>query len=380
MPEPYFKILQRAETLLEIGRFREALAEFYKFLAFQPESYMALCNISRCHYELNELKIALRFANAAIAVAPENEWAYRLKSIVFCASGKHRESLRAAEECVSKAPGFIFPLHTLAYAQVNIFRLEEAEKTLKLMLEVAPESAETHEACGLLALKREDYEGAEKYFLQALKINAESANSLNNLGVIYLEKSQRVFGVFKKSNFGGKAKESFLSALKINSNSALTRQNLQNAENNRFYLGSQKNKTIFRSFLFFLSLIVFSRITSEIIPPFVNLFSPYQPQLFYVGVNFIFIISIFMALLNAFFLRRANVSFDNLNRFSGKNKKTLAAYCAMLLVPQFIFGLFLAFLENDMSLTAWLILIFSGAGLFFGSVKMFQYFDNQIAG
>jgi len=379
MPEPDFKILQRAETLLEIGRFREALAEFYKFLAFESESYTTLCNISRCHYELNELKIALKFANAAIAVAPENEWAYRLKSIVFRASGNHRESLQAAEECASKAPGFIFPLHTLAYAQVNNFRLEDAEKTLKLMLEVAPESAETHEAYGLLVLKREDYEQAEKYFLQALKINAESANSLNNLGVIYLEKSQRVFGIFKKSNFGRKAKESFLSALKINPNSALTRQNLQTAENNRFYLGSRKNKIIFRSFLFSLSLIVFSRITSEIIPPLVNLFTPYQPQLFYLGVNFIFIISIFMALLNTFFLRRANVSFDNLNRFSGKNKKTLAAYCAMLLVPQFIFGLFLAFLENDMSLTAWLILIFSSAGLFFGSVKIFQYFDNQIA-
>lgn len=379
MPETDFKILQRAESLAGIGRFKEALPEFYKFLSSQPENYLALCHISRCHYELNDLKTALKFANAAIAAGPEGEWAYRLKSIIFRASGNHQESLKAAEECVSKAPHFIFSLQTLAYAQINNFRLDDAEKTLKLMLEAAPDDAMTHDACGFLALKREEYETAEKYFLQALAIDAESANSLNNLGFIYLEKSQRVFGTFKKSAFGRKAKECFLSALKINPNSALARQNLEVAENNRFYLGSRKNKIVFKSFLFSISMSVFSRVAVEFVPPLINFFTPYEPKLFYVGVNLIFIFFVLMSLLNVFFLRRAAVPLDNINRFVGKSGRVKLAYSLMMLVPQLIFGFFLVFLENNMSSLSWIILVFTGAGLYIVTIKVFQYFDNRIA-
>lgn len=132
MPETDFKILQRVESLAGIGRFKEALPEFYKFLSSQPENYLALCHISRCHYELNDLKTALKFANAAIAAAPEGEWAYRLKSFIFRASGNHQESLKAPQQCVSKAPHFIFSLQTLAYAQINNFRLDDAEKNFEV--------------------------------------------------------------------------------------------------------------------------------------------------------------------------------------------------------------------------------------------------------
>ncbi len=180
MPEPDFKILQRAESLAGIGRFKEALPEFYKFLSSQPENYLALCHISRCHYELNDLKPALKFANQAIAAEPEGEWAYRLKSFIFRASGNHQESLKAAQECVSKATHFIFSLQTLAYAQINNFQLDKADKTLKSMIQIAPEDLATYDALGFLALKREEYETAEKYFLQALAIDAESANSLRS--------------------------------------------------------------------------------------------------------------------------------------------------------------------------------------------------------
>ena len=378
MPETDFKILQRGESLADIGRFREALPEFYKFLSSEPENYLALCHITRCHYELNELKVAIKFANAAIAAGPEGEWAYRLKSFIFRASGNHRESQRAAEECVSKAPHSIFSLQTLAYAQINNFRLDDAEKTLKLMLQIAPDDAITHDTCGFLALKREDYETAENYFLQSLKIDAESANSLNNLGFIYLEKSRTVFGTFKKSEFGKRAKECFLSALKINPNFALAQQNLEAAENNRFYLGSRKNRVVFKWFMVSISMTIFSRIAAGLVPPLINVFTPYEPQLFYTGVNFIFICFLFLSLFNFFLSRRAAVPLENIDKFARKNVKVKAAHCFMFVLPQLIFGFFLAFLENDMSALAWIILIFAGVGLFVAAVKAFQYFDGQV--
>jgi len=214
--------------------------------------------------------------------------------------------------------------------------------------------------------------------LQALKIDPESPNSLNNLGFIYLEKSQNVFGMFKKSEFGRKAKECFLSALKINPNFELPRQNLQAAENNHFYLGSLKNRIILKSFLFFILIIIFSRVIIEFIPPVINLFTPYEPQLLFIGSNVISIIFVIFSLIQLFFLRRSAATVDSLNTAFGSPKKMIAHYCVGVLVPQLIGGLFFAFLEYGISLLALLILLLTVAGLLFAAIKVVQYFDNQI--
>ncbi len=208
--------LKRAEFLVELSRWREALNELNAYLSYLPSDYFALCHTARCHYELDELKTALEFSKKAIASEPELEWAYRLQSLIFRASGNNSKALEFAEICIQKTPFEILSLQTLAMAQIDKFLLADAKKTSEIMLEIAPESAATHDVCGYLALKNEDWLAAEKHYKLSLQIDPNSHVSLYNLGHIYLSRSKIRWNLYKSFKFYFKAIECFETSVKIN--------------------------------------------------------------------------------------------------------------------------------------------------------------------
>lgn len=185
--ENFFKRRQRAELLIEIGRYRDALGELNAHLALYPDDYYSLCQTAFCHYELGEHQSAYDVTKKAVSEAPEEEWAYRLQSLIFAASGDKRRALEAAEKSVKCAPDFVYALHALVNAQIGTWKLDDAEKTAARMFEVAPDHAVTYDAAGFVALNNEDYQKAEEHYLEALKLDPESVSALNNLGVVYME-------------------------------------------------------------------------------------------------------------------------------------------------------------------------------------------------
>lgn len=225
MKEPeqksYLQHLQRAEALLEIGRWRGAIHEFDLHLAKYPGDYTALCKASSAHAELGELQNALDRSKEAIRSRPESDWAYRLQGIIFATNGEHQRALEAAEKAAQFAPESAIVLLSLTYAQANYGKLDDAQTTLAALLKAAPDTQESHEAAGYVALKRESLAEAEESFLAALAINPESVNALNNLGVVYQRRARK-----GEREYHDKATEMFERALKVNPSFKL-------AENNR---------------------------------------------------------------------------------------------------------------------------------------------------
>lgn len=186
----FFKYKQRADLLIEVGRYREALKELAADLAAYPGGYSSLCQSAFCHLQLGEFQRAYDLTKEALAADPEGEWAHRLQSLVFTATGDNKRACEAAQRAVQAAPNFIPSLHTLAYSLVGVWRPDEAEEVAVKMLKIAPDSVDAYDAAGYIALKKEEYETAEKYYLAALKLDPESVPALNNLGVIYLHYSE----------------------------------------------------------------------------------------------------------------------------------------------------------------------------------------------
>ncbi|MDQ3713800.1 MAG: hypothetical protein M3388_16485 [Acidobacteriota bacterium] len=228
--ETQIKYLERADYLIEINRWREAIVEITKHLSSFPDDYYALCQMAFCRYELNELKPALEFTKKAIAAEPELEWAYRLQSLIFGASGNNSKALELAEICVEKAPYFIASLQTLAYAQINKFLLDDANNTTDIMLEIAPEANETHDACGYLAMKNENWAAAKKHFKLSLQIESLSYFTLNNLGNVYFHRSKIGWNFPKRTALQRQAVECFAQSVKINPTFKLAQENLKIAK------------------------------------------------------------------------------------------------------------------------------------------------------
>jgi len=190
----FFKNHERAEILMEIGRWPEALEVLREHLSNYTDDYAALCRMAICHYSLGEFQSAFDLTKRAIVSEPDEEWAYRIQSLVFASNGEHKRSLDAARLCNEQAPDSPEALHCLFSAQVNFGELDDAAATLESIKYLAPDSSETYESIGLLALKREEYQPAETAYLKALSLDPESVSALNNLGVVYMSMSEKGLG------------------------------------------------------------------------------------------------------------------------------------------------------------------------------------------
>lgn len=194
----YFRLMERGELLMEVGRWREAITEFEKHLAEFPDTYWALCKSAVCYMSLGELQTALDVTKRAIAVDPYDEWAYRLQSTIYSESGEPQRALEAAKIAIEKDPSSPETIRCLFWAQAGAVKLVDAEKTLASLREAMPDAADTHEAAGYLSLKRGNNLEAERHYLESLKIEPESVNAMNNLGVVYLNLYQAGQGIHYK--------------------------------------------------------------------------------------------------------------------------------------------------------------------------------------
>ncbi len=93
-------LLQKAEQLADIERWREAVPLLAKVIAKNPQHFHANCLLSLCHYNLKDFPAALEYAERAIAAEPEQEWGHRLRSVALTEQGRKKDALKSAEEAV----------------------------------------------------------------------------------------------------------------------------------------------------------------------------------------------------------------------------------------------------------------------------------------
>jgi tetratricopeptide (TPR) repeat protein len=77
-PEKTTGLTQRAQMLISLGRSADAARLLHDALAQSPDDAKTMCLLSQAYSELDQYSEAERWAEQAIAAAPEQEWGYRL--------------------------------------------------------------------------------------------------------------------------------------------------------------------------------------------------------------------------------------------------------------------------------------------------------------
>jgi tetratricopeptide (TPR) repeat protein len=186
--------LQGAAALIEVGRYREAIALLHQALARSPEESQILCKLSLAHLRLGDHQTSLRFADQAVAAEPDAEWGHRLRSVALGGLGKHALALKAAEEAVRCAPELPHALSVLCEAQLDA-KPREAEQTAEQLRSVAPDWCNTWLTSTLVSLQRKRWKEAEERSRKALTLDPESFVAMNNLGVALLNQKRRLEAV-----------------------------------------------------------------------------------------------------------------------------------------------------------------------------------------
>lgn len=370
--ENFFKRRQRTELLIEIGRYREALGELNAHLGTHPDDYFSLCQAAFCHYQLGEYQSAYDVTKKAVAAAPEEEWAYRLQSLIFAATGDKRRALEAAERCVKCAPDFVYSLHALANAQIGTWRLDDAQETVARMFEVAPDDAVTYDAAGFLALNKEDYQKAEEHYLEALRLDPESVSALNNLGVVYIEYANSGKG----RRYRKQAAEMFARAVRSQPTFVSGQENLKMA--NTAAKAGIPIGMIFVACWLTNSLLNLGRHSAGLAPDIVQsltLLSPYSHNYLLFGLN---LVSLILLLAVTGFAVKYFFSKDRERMIRPFRKTKFWAFTALgMLIPLGFYVILLILMDIEASAFSYLALILIFLAAFYAFLQAIIRFQLQ---
>ena len=294
--QPEWQKLYRAEALIEIERWREAIHELHRFLPSAPDNYRAQCLLGQCYYQLEEHAQAIEWAEKAAAINPTDEWAFRLQACIHRRQGKRKQALKAAEEAVRLEPNEPFALHILACTQIDSNLISDAEKTALHLRETAPESRYGHSALGHIAMNRKQWIEAEAHFRRVLQLEPNSWDAMNNLGWVLFKQSQKGFQFSWRNKQREEAIHCFETAIKLDPTEELAKINLRAARNGNFLFGSNNGSGVFNWWLIIPFLIILQIVVPlalALIDQVIQVFSPVHPNPFVFTINLYFLIVVF---------------------------------------------------------------------------------------
>lgn len=202
---PFF---ERANYLIDNGRFDLAVTELLSHLAEHPDDSHALSLLAFCHLRAKRYPEATQAAEAAIAADPSEAQGFYMMALVMRERGqaaaameaiqtalglepaepdflvtlaylhidarRWNEALAAATLAVERSPYHVGAINAMATCLINLRRVSEAAQALENALAHDPEDPRTLANMGWLELDRNRYGDALTFFQKALMLEPES--------------------------------------------------------------------------------------------------------------------------------------------------------------------------------------------------------------
>ncbi|NSL89055.1 tetratricopeptide repeat protein [Chitinophaga sp. Mgbs1] len=198
-------LIQRAQLLLQQGRFQDALTALRQYLNTSANDPDALFLLAICYMELdrqddaeavisnalslapdddrffylrarvalnkNQLNTALEAIREAVAINPHHADYFGMWSQILLFKKDYQEALHKAEEGLAIDPENLVCLNLRSNALFNLGKKEEAFSDLHEALEHNPENAYTHANLGWKWLEAGDHRKSLEHFRESLKID-----------------------------------------------------------------------------------------------------------------------------------------------------------------------------------------------------------------
>ena len=158
-----YEALARAESLVAIARWQEAIDALAPAMASEATAIEAHCLAAQCYLGLDKPKQA-RERGGTLALAPEHPWAHRLLAIACLNSGSIRDARRHAAEAVRLVPDSVHAQHVLVLAHLAERQTVAAGRVATAALEANPHEPLAHLSQALVKERQRDWAGAEEAY------------------------------------------------------------------------------------------------------------------------------------------------------------------------------------------------------------------------
>jgi tetratricopeptide (TPR) repeat protein len=199
---------ERANFLIDNGRFDLAVTELLSHLAEHPDDSQALSLLAFCHLRRERFGEATQAAEAAIVADPAHAQGFYMMSLIMRArqqpvaamsaiqnalnlepaepdflvtlaylhidARRWNEALAAAQLAAERSPYHVGAINAMATCLISLNRVGEASEALENALAHDPEDPRTLANMGWLELSRNRYGDALAFFQRALTLDPES--------------------------------------------------------------------------------------------------------------------------------------------------------------------------------------------------------------
>ncbi|WFE37169.1 tetratricopeptide repeat protein [Micromonospora sp. WMMD998] len=180
--------LQRAHLLAELGRYDEGIGELTALIATEPAHLGALTMRARMQLAADRPAEALAGAEAALAAAPGDVPALVVRGLALLDQEHWKAAASTADEILALGP-------TDPYAQRSAAAILSAARNGQTALDAAwrgveltPDEPEAHLVLGLVSVRLELFDLAERAYREALRLDPELAGAAQDPGVARLER------------------------------------------------------------------------------------------------------------------------------------------------------------------------------------------------
>lgn len=174
--------LHRIDSLLDLGRYREALDRLAPLFADHPEDPELHGLRARGLLGLEQPAEALAAGNRVVALVPDDAWGHQLCALALIQLGNHAEATAAAAEAVRLEPNHWNTHRIYASAALGVpGRGADAYAAAHRAVQLAPHEPAAHFVLGLVAERQRDVDLARTAYQETLALDPNHPGALNNL-------------------------------------------------------------------------------------------------------------------------------------------------------------------------------------------------------
>lgn len=178
-------MLQRALTLHQTGRLRDAEGLYGQILATDPDHPEALHYFGILAHQMGKNGIAVELISRALVLNPDFVGAHNNLGLVLQIQGKLDEAEACYRRALTLKPDFAEAYNNLG----NVFHAkrkpDEAETSYRMAVTFKPDYVEAHSNLGIELQAQGKLKEAEVCYRRALTLKPDHVDSHNNLGTVF---------------------------------------------------------------------------------------------------------------------------------------------------------------------------------------------------
>lgn len=182
---------ERASHLLAIGRAREARTILMQALAQWPDDFTLMAELARAEGALGNVEESLRATERAAAADPEHPWPHAHFASIRLRQGRAEAAVDAAARALRINPEYAWPLRTTVLALLELGTVAAASEAATRLVALHPEAASSHYVLARARRRENQLAEAERCLRLALQLEPDNPEALAELGEVLLEQGRR---------------------------------------------------------------------------------------------------------------------------------------------------------------------------------------------